>query len=47
MGLARRETFYFGIYGTILNVDRDVTPATSAEDMAANLGALGVKKAAS
>jgi len=47
MGLAMRETFYIGIDGTILKIDREVTPATSAEDMAANLGALGVKKAAS
>jgi peroxiredoxin Q/BCP len=46
MGLAMRETFYIGVDGTILKIDRDVTPATSAEDMAANLGELGVKKAA-
>ncbi len=42
MGLAKRETFYIGVDGTILKIDRDVTPATSAQDMAANLGELGV-----
>lgn len=47
MGLAMRVTFYIGEDGTILKIDRDVTPATSAEDMAANLAELGVKKAAS
>tara|TARA_R110001599_G_scaffold353795_2_gene597949 strand:- start:99124 stop:99645 length:522 start_codon:yes stop_codon:yes gene_type:complete len=46
MGYAMRETFYIDVDGTIVKIDRDVAPATSAEDMAATLGELGVKKAA-
>lgn len=43
MGLfARRQTFYIGVDGTILKIDTSVKPATSAEDMAATLGELGV-----
>jgi thioredoxin-dependent peroxiredoxin len=43
-GFARRHTFYIGVDGRILAVDRNVQPATSAEDMAAMLGILGVTK---
>lgn len=43
---AMRETFYIGVDGTIVKIDRDVAPATSAQDMAANLGELGVEKVA-
>lgn len=42
MGMAMRETFYIGVDGTILMIDKAVKPATSAQDMAANLGRLGV-----
>lgn len=45
MGYAMRETFYIGVDGTIVKIDRDVTPATSAQDMAANLGELGIAPA--
>ncbi|MCA1584978.1 MAG: peroxiredoxin family protein [Acidobacteria bacterium] len=41
-GLANRWTFYIGKDGKILAVDKAVKPATSAEDMAAKLGELGV-----
>lgn len=41
-GVAKRITFYIGIDGKILAIDKDVTPKSSAEDMAATLGALGV-----
>jgi thioredoxin-dependent peroxiredoxin len=41
-GVANRWTFYIGKDGTILSIDKDVKPATSAEDMAAKLHALGV-----
>ena len=41
-GYARRETFYIGKDGRILAIDREVEPATSAQDMAAKLGELGV-----
>lgn len=41
-GLARRETFYIGVDGTILKIDRQVQPATSAQDMVANLGELDI-----
>lgn len=44
LGFSKRETFYIGKDGTILKIDRDVKPATSAEDMAATLGELGVAK---
>jgi peroxiredoxin Q/BCP len=42
-GLANRWTFYIGKDGKILAIDKAVKPATSAEDMAAKLGELGVK----
>lgn len=45
MGMAMRETFYIGVDGTILKIDTAVKPATSAQDMAANLGQLGVAQA--
>ena len=41
-GYAARHTFYVGVDGRILAIDRSVRPATSAEDMAATLGELGV-----
>jgi peroxiredoxin Q/BCP len=42
MGVANRWTFYIGKDGKILSIDKDVKPATSAEDMAAKLHDLGV-----
>lgn len=42
MGVASRHTFYIGTDGRILRIDRDVRPETSAEDMAAALGELGI-----
>ena len=44
--VASRWTFYIGKDGKILAIDRMVRPATSAEDLAAKLGELGVAKAA-
>jgi peroxiredoxin Q/BCP len=44
LGYASRVTFYIGIDGKIIHIDDKVTPKTSAEDMAANLGRLGVAK---
>jgi peroxiredoxin Q/BCP len=44
MGLANRWTFYIGADGKITAIDKEIKPATSAEDMAAKLGALGVPK---
>lgn len=41
LGYAKRHTFYIGVDGKILKIDDDVTPKTSAEDMAATLGELG------
>lgn len=41
-GFANRWTFYIGKDGKILSIDKTVKPATSAEDMAAKLGELGV-----
>jgi peroxiredoxin Q/BCP len=45
-GVANRWTFYIGKDGRILAIDKDVNKhvATSAEDMAAELGQLGVAK---
>jgi len=44
MGFAKRHTVYIGKDGTVLKIDTDVTPKTSAEDMAATLGKLGVAR---
>ena len=44
---ARRVNFLIGKDGRILAIDKAVKPATSAEDLAAKLGELGVAKAAS
>jgi len=41
-GFATRWTFYIGKDGHILYIDKNVQVATSAEDMAARLGELGV-----
>lgn len=43
-GVASRHTFYIGQDGSILAIDREVKPATSAEDMAAKLAELGIAK---
>lgn len=45
LGFARRHTFYIDVDGTILKIDTEVQPETSAEDMAATLGLLGVARA--
>ncbi|MGD9661759.1 MAG: peroxiredoxin [Porticoccaceae bacterium] len=44
VGMAKRHTFYIGVDGSILKIDTDVRPATSAEDMAQTLGELGVAR---
>jgi peroxiredoxin Q/BCP len=41
-GTAMRHTYYIGVNGRVLAVDKQVKPATSAQDMAAMLGQLGV-----
>jgi len=41
-GFAQRHTFYIGTDGRILKIDTHIRPATSAEDMIANLAELGV-----
>ncbi|ASJ95676.1 MULTISPECIES: peroxiredoxin family protein [Shewanella] len=43
--VASRVTFYIGEDGTILKIDEDINPETAAEDIAANLNALGIAKA--
>ena len=45
LGFAKRHTFYISKEGTILKIDTQVQPASSAEDMAATLAALGVATA--
>ena len=45
LGFAKRHTIYIGKDGRVLKIDTDVKPATSAEDMAATLGELGVEPA--
>jgi peroxiredoxin Q/BCP len=44
LGYAKRYTIYIGADGTVLKIDTKVNPKTSAEDMAATLGNLGVAK---
>jgi thioredoxin-dependent peroxiredoxin len=44
-GMSSRWTFYIGKDGKVLAVDKAVKPASSAEDMAAKLGELGVEPA--
>ena len=44
MGYAKRHTIYIGKDGTILKIDQSVSPKTSAQDMAAALGELGVAR---
>lgn len=44
MGVASRHTIYIGVDGRILAIDREVKPATSAQDMAAKLGDLGIAR---
>ena len=45
-GFAMRHTFYIGADGTILAIDRAVTPETAAEDIAAKLAELGLPRSA-
>ena len=44
-GLAKRHTFYIGMDGKVLHVDRNVEPKSAAVDIAAALASLGVKRA--
>ncbi|WP_237057481.1 peroxiredoxin [Microbulbifer sediminum] len=44
LNIAKRVTVYIGKDGNVLKVDRDIKPATSAEDMARTLGELGVAR---
>ncbi|MCC5887954.1 MAG: peroxiredoxin [Gammaproteobacteria bacterium] len=43
-GFAQRWTFYIDADGIIAHIDKNVQPATSAEDMAATLEELGVPR---
>ena len=44
LGFASRQTFYIGTDGKIIAVDRKVNPETAAQDIAAELGKLGIPK---
>jgi peroxiredoxin Q/BCP len=44
MGFASRVTFVIGVDGKILAIDRNVNPATAAQDIAATLAKVGVAK---
>ena len=44
-GFARRWTYYIGKDGKVLAIDKEVKPASSAEDMVAKLQELGVEQA--
>lgn len=46
MGFASRHTIYIGKDGRVLAVDKQVRPATSAEDIAAKLGELAIDQRA-
>ena len=41
---AQRWTFYIGVDGRILFIDKKVSPATAGQDLAAKLGELGIAK---
>ena len=43
LGFAKRHTVYIGVDGRVLKIDKNVNSATSAEDIAATLGELGVE----
>jgi thioredoxin-dependent peroxiredoxin len=43
VGFANRWTYYIGKDGTLLAIDKSIKPGTSAEDIAAKLGGLGVE----
>jgi peroxiredoxin Q/BCP len=43
-GFAVRHTFTIGPDGRILHVDREVSPGTAGQDVAARLAALGVSR---
>lgn len=43
-GFANRWTFYIDKKGNIAAIDKEVKPATSAEDMIARLGEIGVER---
>ena len=43
-GYPKRHTIYIDKQGKVLMVDRDINPATSAQDIAANLEKLGIAK---
>jgi thioredoxin-dependent peroxiredoxin len=44
VGLAKRHTFYIGVDGKLLKIDRNIRPSSSAEDIAATLKELGIKR---
>ena len=44
-GFALRHTFYIGADGAILDIDRQVNPATAAQDIAAKLAELNIARA--
>jgi peroxiredoxin Q/BCP len=44
LGIPKRWTFYIGVDGRILAIDKSVNSATGAEDIAATLARLGVPR---
>jgi peroxiredoxin Q/BCP len=44
MGVSSRVTFFIGADGKILAIDRNVNPATAAQDIASTLGKLDIPK---
>jgi len=46
LGFANRHTIYIGADGNVLKIDTEINPPTSAEDIAATLGELGVARRA-
>ena len=44
VGVAKRWTFYIGLDGKILAIDRDVKVDTAGADVAAKLAELGVAR---
>lgn len=44
VGFANRWTYYIGKDGMLLAIDKSIKPGTSAEDIAAKLGELGIER---
>ena len=44
IGLAKRWTFYIGVTGKVLFIDKDVKPDSAGDDVARKLAELGIPR---